>query len=525
MESLQWTQKENNREIRRYREYKEKAAKRFHQIENKIERLETQKGKNDIAFQNIKDQLITHTKDQIYLRDVTKKIQYTLVNLTSNVTHLTSDLRNISEKAQNESNKLSECCLGKHRQKMNNPFEHNTNNGQERGDWSNAIKSDNMQRKGRDAIDIVEFGSGDLIDEYLSRLEESSNKVGENWQTKTGNNGEEILEYQSSGEVGSGDIEELPHFEQGNFVEKQIFLQEIWTRDQRILYLNEKLSNLSDNMETIENKITSIQLGHFMHNLQESLINFTQNVITLDQWKISSNQIVNSTLQNQDQIIDLTNRIIGNNDKITDINWRLSNNELLSDRQYNILRMYVIRLNNTVEDIKEQLKEFHTKMIPKHHSKYNSETNAQGMETLISRVEDLALQVVYNQNRLGALEVQVLNETLYQCRKFNMDTFQDQQLANHEAILKSNGKSIVLVHELVKQIDDNLHALDGDVKTNIRRIRGLASSLGSYKGIVPVVVNMQKEIDNFRFQLPKGQRFTSFCRLHGTNQWKYRGFA
>ena len=447
---------------------------------------------------------------------MTKNIQKTLVNLTSNLTNLTSDIKNVSGKVQIVSTKLSECCPSKDGQKMEYSFEQSVNKGNENNNWSNAIKSDNMSGNYSDAIDIVEFGSGDLIDDYFSRLEESSNKVGENWQTKPGNNEEETLEYQSSGEVGSGDIEELPHFEQGHFVEKQVFLQEIGARDRKILYLNEKLSNLSDNMNTIETKITSIQLGNFMKNLQESLINFTQNVITLDQWKISSNQIVNSTLQNQDQIIDLTNRIIANTDKISDINWRLSNNELLSDRQYNILRMYVIRLNNTVEDIKEELKELNTKIIPKHQNKYyNAETNVQGMETLVSRVEDLALQVVYNQNRLGTLEIQVLNETLYQCRKYNMDTFQDQQLANHEAILKSNGNSIVLVHELVKQIDDNLHVLDGDVKTNIRRIRGLASSLGSYKGIVPVVVNMQKEIDNFRFQLPKGQSVFVYFLLVG----------
>ena len=443
---------------------------------------------------------------------MTKEIQKTLVNLTSNVTNLTSDLRNVSAKIQIASTKVSQCCSNRHGQSIEYSHEQTASKGKENNDWPNTIKSD-ISGNDSNAINIVEFGSGDITDEYFSRLEESSNKVGENWPTKNSNNEEVTLEYQSSGEVGSGDMEELPPFIQDSFVKKQLFLQEIGVRDKKILNLNEKLINLSDYMNKIETKVNSIQLGYFMQNLQESLINFTKNVITLDQWKISSNQIVNSTLQNQDQILELTNRIVENTDKISDINWRLSNNELLSDHQYNILRMYVIRLNNTVEDIKEELKQFHAELIPKHHRKYKTINNVQGMETLVSRVEDLALQIVYNQNRLGTLEVQVLNETLYQCRKYNMDTFQDQQLANHEAIIKSNGNSIVLVHELVKQIDDGLHELDGDVKTNIRRIRGLASSLGSYKGIVPVVVKMQKEIDNFRFQLPKGQFFITFSQI------------
>ena len=506
VESLQWTQKENSREVRRYKEYKEKAAKRFHQAENKIERLEVQKGKNDIAFQNIKDQFITHTKEQLYLRNITKDVQITLEKLTSNITNVTSQISSVSTKLIAINFNTMKCCSQKTQDKSNflSPTDKDK---QERDNWfklsGNTTSND---------IDIIDFGSGELTDEYLSKVEESSNRVSDVSASKHTEYNKFSLEYESSGEVGSGhavvgsgDAEELPDFTQGkHYVQQQTFLHEIGIRDEKILLLNKRLGNLSDYVSKLENRITSIQLGNLMQNLQESLINFTQNVITLDQWKISSNQIVNSTLQNQDQIIELTNRIVENSDKISDMRWKVSSNELLSDRQYNILRMYVIRLNNTVEDIKEQMKHFHTKLVPLHQQRYKPDENIQGMETLVSRVEDLALQIVYNQNRLGNLEVKVLNETLYQCRKYNMDTFQDRQLADHEAIIKSNGNSILLVHELVKQIDDSLHEIDGDVKTNIRRFRGLASSFDSFKGIVPVVINMQKEIDNFRFQLPKG---------------------
>lgn len=497
--------------MRRYKEYKEKAAKRFHQIENKIERLETQRDKNDIAFQNIKDQLISHTKEQIYLRNVTKDTQKSLTNLTSYLTILTGKVNNNSEQLKHVNDSVSKCCFNKNQKKPLYLPPNARSKENENSIWSDRV-TNGFSENGTTDIDIVEFGSGDTIDEYFSKIEETYNKVGEKWPLKNNDKEDDIsLEYESSGETGSGETDELPpNTQDKHYIEKQVFLHEIGIRDQKIIFLSEMLSNLSNNISKIETKITSIQLGSIMQNLQESLINFTQNVITLDQWKISSNQMVNSTLQNQDQILELSNRIVENSDKISDINWKMSSHELLSDRQYNILRMYIIRLNNTVEDIKEKLKEVNLKLIPQHQKWYKSEHGNKGTDPLVSKVENLALQVVYNQNRLGNLEVKILNETLYQCRKYNVDTFQDEQLASHEAIIKSNGNSIVLVHELVKAIDDSLRALNGDVKMNMRRIRSLASNLGSYKGIVPVVINMQMEIDNFRFQLPKGKNFLNF---------------
>ena len=505
IESLQYTQKENSREVRRYREYKEKAAKRFHQIENKLERLETQKDKNDVTFGIMKDQFITHTKEQIYLRNITKDTQNSVTKLTSNLTSISSNISSIDLNLRELTSNLSYCCL---HAKLYNVSGQRERDGESRTftKGNSGISTD---------INVVDFGSGDMIDEYLSKFEESSNKVDDWWENGSKDNklkaGNEraTTDYESSGEVGSGESDELPPFIQRKYyVEKHAFLEEIANRDRKILTLTEQYSQLSDQINKMETKITSIQLGNFMQNLQETFINFTQNVITLDQWKLSSNQIVNSTLQNQDQIVELTNRIVENADKITDIRWRLSNNELLSDQQYNILRMYVIRLNNSVEDIKEELRHFHTKLIPQHQNRYKTtKLDGNGMETLVSRLEDLGLQIVYNQNRLATLEVKVLNETLYECRKYNMDAFQDTQLAQHEAIIKSNGNSILLVHELVKQIDDGLHSVNGDVNTIVRRLRGLVNNFESFKGIVPVVTNMQKEINNFRFQLPKGMIF------------------
>ena len=491
--------------MRRYREYKEKAAKRFHQIENKLERLETQKDKNDVTFRIMKDQFITHTKEQIYLRNITKDTQNSVEKLISNLTSISSNISSKDLNLRELTSNLSYCCL---HAKL-----YNVSGQRERAGESRTFTKGNSGIS--TDINIVDFGSGDIIDEYLSKFEESSNKVDDWWKNGSKDNklraGNEkgTADYESSGEVGSGETDELPPFIQRKYyVEKHVFLEEIANRDRKIFTLTEQYSQLSDQINKMETKITSIQLGNFMQNLQEMFINFTQNVITLDQWKLSSNQIVNSTLQNQDQIIELTNRIVENADKITDIRWRLSNNELLSDQQYNILRMYVIRLNNSVEDIKEELRHFHTKLIPQHHERYKTtKLDGNGMETLVSRLEDLGLQIVYNQNRLATLEVKVLNETLYECRKYNMDAFQDTQLAQHEAIIKSNGNSILLVHELVKQIDDGLHSVNGDVNTIVRRLRGLVNNFESFKGIVPVVTNMQKEINNFRFQLPKGLIF------------------
>jgi hypothetical protein len=223
--------------------------------------------------------------------------------------------------------------------------------------------------------------------------------------------------------------------------------------------------------------------------------------------------------------------VLDNQDKIADIRWKVSNDELLTDQQFNILRMYIIRLNNSMEDIKEEIKKLERKDSGQrkaeyqasyygYQTRYSSQTgygngdegtgnqyddqSKDRIEILMSRLDDLGLQIVFNQNRLGNLEVKLLNESLYSCKKFNMDAYQDSQLASHEGILKSNTNSVILLHQLVKELDYTMKSLNSNIRASERKIRTVAGNLDSLRGLVPAIIGLKKEVDNFMYQLPKG---------------------
>lgn len=423
---------------------------------------------------------------------------------------------------------ITSCCIT-HNKPTNQNEQYSLTN-QKSGYWL----AGKVPYKSTNEIEIVEFGSGEIHGNSLPTLAEESNGAEEasnHFDNFEYGSGEAIRE--GSGEVGSGDTELPLMVDLSKFVHINTLHAEKLKWENSYTTLSEQVHNLTNHISEIDTRVSSIQLGNFMQNLQESLINFTHNVITLDQWKLSSNQIVNSTLYNQDQIIKLSNMVLDNTDKMADLRWKVSNGELLSDQQFNILRMYIIRLNNSVEDIKEEIKSFEKRKPTMHQNgyqasyygyqtSYNTQTgnnagdqttgktkfgdqSKDSMEIMRSRLDDLGLQIVFNQNRLGNLEVKFLNESLNICKKFNMDAYQDAQLASLEAILKSNTNSIILTHELVKELDYTVRSLNAEVRSNERKIRTNSGNLNSLRGIIPAMIGLKREVDNFIFQLPTGR--------------------
>ncbi|WAR30621.1 SCA-like protein, partial [Mya arenaria] len=534
LEGLVYFKKDAEKEIRRFKEYKERAAKRFHQLNNSAEKNEREIsaftsdlhslsravdgfGENldslSVKTKNLSSEVTTNYKSQNHLRNFVNDIN----------THVNDSLKN-----------LTTCCA-KALAAANQKTEHSVTN-QKADILTNEFKD--LTNHHNSKIEIVEFGSGEYEDELQSKYEEETNKIGEKYPKNKQNplfygSGETIQE--GSGEIGSGDTEELPPFDKiyfTKYVEKTDFYKE----NMRLkIILNdyvEKYANMSQTLQNVESKLANIQLGNFMQNLQESIMNFTQNVITVDQWKLSSNQIVNSTLYNQDQVIKLTNMVLDSQDKVTDLNWKLYNNQMMSDQQLNILRMYIIKLNNSMEDLKEDIKKLERADSHVVNNKFqypsfygyqtgykvqysthdetdlnqseNDDTdntkqgptvNSDTVQLIMSKLEELGLQIVFNQNRLGNLEVKILNDTLTSCRKFNMDTAQDTQLASHESIIKSNANSIILTHNLVRELEQI-------VKLNNRKIRGTENAVTRLQGIIPAMVAMKREMENFLETLP-----------------------
>ena len=517
-------EKDAKREIRRFNEHKERVAKRFHQLTNQVERndenvvvlakdvRETQENVHNFT-EGFNQQLTDQTNHIDLISDLNLQLSIRVDNNTaccSKVQQSTVKLRQSMDEFS-QSKATTEYSSKNHKEYMAN------------------------NKKPRVNFQIVEFGSGDYHEDVFTNQDIKSSEL----DTGDFGSGETILE-------GSGVKEsELPPFRNvdfSSFVEKTEFERENAVLKEMLEVYMTQNQNLSSQVSTMETRIANIQIGNFMQSLQESFINFTQNVITLDQWQMSSMQIVNSTLHNQDQINKVTRMVINSSDKMADLEWKVSNNELLSNQQYNILRMYVTRLNNSVEDIKEHIGRIEKRQsrVPQSGSPYGSmygyqsgfrtgnhpDGNRQNetdlpedrFQLLMSRLDELGLQVVFNQNRLGNLEVKMLNESLQACTKYNMDTYQDSQLASHEAIIKSNTNSILLTHSFMKELDNAVHALNSEIKSHSTKIRKVYTNLRSLLNIIPAVKTIKKEVDHFMLQLPIGKYFvTSLIRP----LWKY----
>lgn len=289
------------------------------------------------------------------------------------------------------------------------------------------------------------------------------------------------------------------------FLKVKDFITEIYDRDLEISALHEMFFDMEDHLERIEGKMASIQLGNFMERLQSSLVNFTQNVITLDQWKVASSDIVNSTQINQQKIQQVTQMILNNTQHIQELEWKLANTQGLSYQQFSLLRMHVIQLNNTVQDIKEDLLKRKDKHSSYSGNSANSQVSLPQLKTLSSRVEDLALQIIYNENRISKLEIEALNNSLFECRKFNADMYQDSRLLFLEKSQQRVNEDMVKMQEVTKKLDQGLYRIYLSSKNNTQLISTNGAQLQQLKNFLPFIIETHREMANFRFHLPKGK--------------------
>ena len=347
----------------------------------------------------------------------------------------------------------------------------------------------------------------DIYAKMKEKYGEKKNYPDINTNEVEGSGGEEDREFIKTGIVGGSIVAEGSGdggtTDLSMYLKVKDFITEIYDRDLEISGLHEMFFDMEDHFERLEEKLTSMQLGNFMERLQSSLVNFTQNVITLEQWKIASSDMVNSTQINQQKIQQVTQMILNNTQHIQELEWKLANTQGLSYQQFSLLRMHIIQLNNTVQDIKEDLM--------KRKNKYNSYSTSSSsqislpqLKTLSSRVEDLALQIIYNENRISKLEIEGLNNSLFECRKHNADVYQDSRLLFLEKSHQRVSEGLVAMQEVSRKLDQGLYQIYLSSKNNTQLISTYGAQLKQLKNFLPFIIETHREMINFRLHLPKG---------------------
>lgn len=314
-----------------------------------------------------------------------------------------------------------------------------------------------------------------------------------------------------SGEVGSGEtMPVLPTHSHYNFVKKGDLLLELQERDLEITTLLDMYDNLKKGLAVMEGRIHEIQLGNFMEHLQESFINFTQNVLTMDQWKMASGQLINTTQVNQQQISSLTNMIFNNSHFLRELEMKISNAQSLSYQQFTLLRIHIIQLNNTVQDMKEEWNRNwknrvqNTQSLPPPVHVHTIKNGHENLETLHSRIEDIALQVVYNENRIAKLEIKMLNESLSECKKVNADIYQDARIQHVENSMMKISEASEFIKKILTQVQQEMYQEYLVNRNQSEVINVIIQDIGKVDQILPQISSVQQQIYLYQQMLPQG---------------------
>ncbi|XP_063425083.1 protein scabrous-like [Mytilus trossulus] len=311
-----------------------------------------------------------------------------------------------------------------------------------------------------------------------------------------------------SGEEGSGaTIPVLTAHSHSNYVQKNDLLIELQERDVEITTLLDMYDNLKQGLAVMEGRIQEIRLGNFMERLQDSFINFTQKVLTIDQWKMASGQLINSTQVNQQHIAGLTSMIFNNTNFLRELDMKISHAQSLSYQQFSLLRIHIIQLNNTVQDMKEEWnrngRNKNTHHIPPPVYVHRIQNDHQNTGTLLSRIEDIALQVVYNENRIAKMELKILNESLLECKKVNADIYQDSRMIQIEKSMVKMSEASHMVKEILNQVQRDLYQEYVINRNQSDVINVIIKDINKIDHIFPQIANIQRQINYFQFMIPK----------------------
>ncbi|KAL8575678.1 hypothetical protein ACOMHN_055867 [Nucella lapillus] len=270
-----------------------------------------------------------------------------------------------------------------------------------------------------------------------------------------------------------------------------------------------ELNNRTEQLEAMSDKQDEqLQQVHGVHGPSAGVTgNFTCKVVTLDQWHTASQQMLNATERTQRRLAALESRVTDNAQMTSDLHLTSEEQRAMAQRQYRTLQTYVIQLNNSLQDLTERVdildpSKSHPGRPPYGPYSGSSSKRRQQGAAMTSRLDNLALQLVYSENRLSHLETQVLNSSLNSCRKTNSDLYQDASLLRVDKQMSQAQRDIVTLKDTVKRLDLGLYRLHGNSKGTQEALRKVTGQVNDMAHTASKVEALKSEVDNLLFQMP-----------------------
>ncbi|GFN92904.1 protein scabrous-like [Plakobranchus ocellatus] len=273
---------------------------------------------------------------------------------------------------------------------------------------------------------------------------------------------------------------------------KVIFRKELAKRDTIIGGLNEIATQNSMMVTELAKQVSMIKMEEFISKLQEALENFTKKVITLDQWKTFTDKLVKAANLNKNEILALRQSQNKTSHRIGKLETDTTTVKTSTQRWHRNLQGHVIRLNNTVQDMREQI----DRKLDLQQAKALQGMGTPTRSEVQAEIESLHIQLLYNANRLSSVETKMLNTTLESCKQSAQDYKQAAQLLTLQDRYDYVRGEIHLLQEKVKHMEMVVYRTQKEIISKDIIMEGLRSQV---KGIAPALSSVEilkEEMDN-----------------------------
>ena len=193
------------------------------------------------------------------------------------------------------------------------------------------------------------------------------------------------------------DIEEIRRNEQAIKQGMEGFEHRFLRYDSELAKIYVMFYNLSLNIANMENKVLNNQQQFHqteLKDLQQSFMNFTQQIFHLEQWHMASKGFVNTSSQNEREISQIATILDNHSSRLRNFEEIIHDHKAINQQNYLLFMSYINRMNSSMQS--------------SYHKFHSHRDKASGVfEDVDSQLGDLSTKVQHNDERLYRVEVKV----------------------------------------------------------------------------------------------------------------------
>ncbi|RUS86890.1 hypothetical protein EGW08_005369 [Elysia chlorotica] len=138
--------------------------------------------------------------------------------------------------------------------------------------------------------------------------------------------------------------------------QNRLFIRgELYKRDSTLKSIEAMANGTAADVKDLAQKVSAINLEDFITKMENNMDAFVQNVLNQDPRQATTEQTLNATIQNQKDIRHLNRAHRQTSRRLAQLTNSTSNFQAITQRWYRNLQGHVVRLNNSAQDMREQM--------------------------------------------------------------------------------------------------------------------------------------------------------------------------